>query len=226
MRKRLSYANVTATLALVFAMSGGAMAANHYLITSTKQINPKVLKKLTGKAGKTGANGATGPAGSTGPAGPQGKEGSPGKEGLTGKEGKEGEQGEPGPLLTTLPSGKTLKGAYAIEYTATAINQDGTDSISFAFPLSADPSAEAANFIPEGGSPTAACPGTSANPEAAAGQICIYESYGSNVHFRCIATSAGEYSCDKASQYGATVFIESSGAGRTTSVGTWAVTAP
>ena len=28
MRKRLSYANVTATLALVFAMSGGAMAAN------------------------------------------------------------------------------------------------------------------------------------------------------------------------------------------------------
>ena len=30
MRKRLSYANVTATLALVFAMSGGALAANHY----------------------------------------------------------------------------------------------------------------------------------------------------------------------------------------------------
>ena len=58
MRRRLSYANVTATLALVFAMSGGAMAANHYLITSTKQINPKVLKKLTGKTGKTGATGA------------------------------------------------------------------------------------------------------------------------------------------------------------------------
>ena len=51
MRRRLSYANVTATLALVFAMSGGALAANHYLITSTKQINPKVLKKLTGKTG-------------------------------------------------------------------------------------------------------------------------------------------------------------------------------
>ncbi len=37
MRRRLSYANVTATLALVFAMSGGAMAANHYLITSTSR---------------------------------------------------------------------------------------------------------------------------------------------------------------------------------------------
>lgn len=46
MRHRLSYANVAATLALVFSMSGGALAATHYLINSTKQINPKVLKKL------------------------------------------------------------------------------------------------------------------------------------------------------------------------------------
>jgi hypothetical protein len=46
-RRHLSYANVTATLALVFAMTGGALAANHYLLTSTKQISPKVLKQLT-----------------------------------------------------------------------------------------------------------------------------------------------------------------------------------
>jgi hypothetical protein len=75
MRRRLSYANVTATLALVFAMSGGALAANHYLITSTKQINPSVLKKLTGKAG------ATGPGGPAGPSGPQGPGGAPGAPG-------------------------------------------------------------------------------------------------------------------------------------------------
>jgi len=78
MRRRLSYANITATLALVFAMSGGALAANHYLINSTKQINPKVLKKLKGKRGATGATGTTG---ATGKEGPQGKEGPPGKEG-------------------------------------------------------------------------------------------------------------------------------------------------
>jgi hypothetical protein len=90
MRKRLSYANVTATLALVFAMSGGAMAASHYLINSTKQINPKVLKKLTGKPGKTGAIGAAGATGAIGKEGPQGKEG------LTGKEGKEGTHGTNG----------------------------------------------------------------------------------------------------------------------------------
>ena len=54
MHRRITYANVTATLALVLAMSGGAVAANHYLVNSTKQISPKVLKKLTGKTGKAG----------------------------------------------------------------------------------------------------------------------------------------------------------------------------
>jgi Collagen triple helix repeat (20 copies) len=86
MRKRLSYANVTATLALVFAMSGGALAANHYLITSTKQISPKVLKKLKGNTGANGTNGANGATGATGAQGPAGKEGTPGKEGSPGKD--------------------------------------------------------------------------------------------------------------------------------------------
>jgi hypothetical protein len=68
-RRHLSYANVTATLALVFAMSGGALAARHYLINSTRQINPRVLKKLRGRAGPTGPAGKEGPAGATGPGG-------------------------------------------------------------------------------------------------------------------------------------------------------------
>src|SRR6202043_2254580 len=50
MRRRFSYANVAATLALVFSMSGGALAAKHYLINSTKQINPKVLKAISNDA--------------------------------------------------------------------------------------------------------------------------------------------------------------------------------
>jgi hypothetical protein len=80
MRKRFSYANVAATLALVFSMSGGALAANHYLISSTKQISPKVLKKLKGATGKAGAPGAMGATGATGKEGPGGKEGAPGKD--------------------------------------------------------------------------------------------------------------------------------------------------
>jgi hypothetical protein len=81
MRRRLTYANVAATLALVLAMSGGALAAGHYLINSTKQINPKVLKKLRGSRGPTGA---TGQRGATGAGGPAGKEGTSGKEGQPG----------------------------------------------------------------------------------------------------------------------------------------------
>ena len=89
MRRHLSYANVTATLALVFAMTGGAIAAKHYLINSTKQINPKVLKKLKGNAGPRGATGSPGGPGVAGKEGPAGKQGSEGKpapalEGATG----------------------------------------------------------------------------------------------------------------------------------------------
>ncbi len=71
-RKRLSYTNVAATLALVLAMSGGALAASKYIITSKKQIKPSVLTSLSGKRGKTGA---------TGKPGPQGVQGNPGSAG-------------------------------------------------------------------------------------------------------------------------------------------------
>src|ERR1700746_1014952 len=70
MRRRFNYANVTATLALVFAMSGGALAAHHYLISSTKQISPKVLAALRSRAGPTGPSG---PRGTTGTAGTSGE---------------------------------------------------------------------------------------------------------------------------------------------------------
>ncbi len=90
-RRRLTYANVAMTLALVFAMSGGAYAAGKFLITSTKQIKPSVLSALKGKsgpAGPAGTAGAVGPAGGVGPAGPagpKGENGSPGGPGVNGE---------------------------------------------------------------------------------------------------------------------------------------------
>jgi len=81
MRRHLTYANVVATLALVFAMSGGALAANHYLLNSTKQIKPSVLKALRGKTGPRGAVGRVGPVGPAGPAGQQGETGAAGPSG-------------------------------------------------------------------------------------------------------------------------------------------------
>jgi hypothetical protein len=88
LRKHFSYANVALTVALVFAMSGGAYAAGKYLVTSTKQISPKVLKTLKGKPG---APGPAGPAGPAGPSGAKGETGAPGKEGPTGQNGVNGE---------------------------------------------------------------------------------------------------------------------------------------
>ena len=80
---RLTFANVTATVALVFAMSGGALAATHYLLTSTKQISPKVLAALKGSTGPAGPAGGSGPQGGRGPEGPAGKDGAPGSAGVS-----------------------------------------------------------------------------------------------------------------------------------------------
>jgi hypothetical protein len=105
MRRHLSYANIVATLALVLAMSGGALAATHYLIYSTKQINPNVLKKLKGNAGATGRNGATGPQGLQGPTGPYSPQGVQGVQGNQGNQGVQGNQGPAGPIGNTGPQG-------------------------------------------------------------------------------------------------------------------------
>ncbi len=145
-RSRITYVNVVATLVLVFAMTGGALAAKKYLITSTKQISPSVLKSLQGKAGAAGANGAQGPAGTAGPAGPQGaagaagvkgdtgSEGKEGKEGKAGKDGKEGKEGKPWTAGGTLPGGKTETGAWAFGPGPKAFFHDAAP-ISFTIPL-------------------------------------------------------------------------------------------
>lgn len=112
-RRHVTYANIAVTMALVFAMAGGAYAvtggrppsdAGHaaaqaatkkpskrrskYVITSTKQIKPTVLSSLKGKAGAAGPTGPAGAAGPTGPKGEVGVAGGPGKEGAPGTAGE------------------------------------------------------------------------------------------------------------------------------------------
>jgi len=86
-RRHVTYANVAATLALVFAMGGSAMAASHYLINSTRQIRPSVLRALRGRTGPTGATGKTGATGRTGATGKTGATGYTGKAGTNGANG-------------------------------------------------------------------------------------------------------------------------------------------
>ena len=81
---------VIAVLALFFALGGSAVAAGHYLITSTGQIKPSVLRALRGHRGPAGPAGPQGP---SGPAGPGGATGAPGARGEAGA-------GATSPLLT------------------------------------------------------------------------------------------------------------------------------
>jgi hypothetical protein len=77
-------ARALALVALAAAIGGGsAFAAGRYLITSTKQIKPSVLKSLK-KAGPAGPQGAQGPKGSTGSAGTNGTNGDNGTNGNNG----------------------------------------------------------------------------------------------------------------------------------------------
>lgn len=132
MLKRISPSMIVALIALFFALTGGAYAANKYVITSTKQIKPSVLAQIKGRDGTNGVNGAngasgtngspgaavtngaTGAKGDTGATGAQGPMGPAGPQGVAGAPGAQGPQGVPGPSMTmhtyTLPD-KTISPA-------------------------------------------------------------------------------------------------------------------
>ena len=205
MRRRLNYANVAATLALVFSMSGGAVAASHYLITSTKQIKPSVLSQLRGKRGAAGTRGVTGP------------------QGPHGTSGKDGQPGPAGPFPATLPTGQTLTGAYNLEGTNSAgpSHSYAGSAVSFQFPLAAAP---VAHFIPAKGTPPAQCPGSAMNPQAQSGNLCIYEDESKESEGVSVFNPS-ELEKEGASPFGAALSLKSTAvSGGFYSLGTWAVT--
>lgn len=195
-RRHLGYANVVATMALVFSMSGGALAASHYLINSTRQIKPSVLKALKGKPGPRGLTGAAGATGATGAA------------------GAAGSPGTPGSFSTTLSSGQTIRGAYNTGGTATGAGGLANTSISFLSLLPAEPTVV---IVKEKESPPSECPGTVSLPQAKPGFLCIYEEAEHNT---------GGLELNEAFRTGATVYVNSTTSGQFFSFGTWAMTAP
>jgi hypothetical protein len=247
-RKRLTYANVAMTLALVFAMTGGAYAAKHYLITSTKQISPKVLKSLKGANGKIGAPGPAGAAGSgtagaqgpTGPAGAKGETGAAGAAGAKGEAGAKGANGTNGTtgFTATLPSASTETGSWSF---STDNEQLLPVAIGFNIPLEAELAASKVHYVGPGHA-DAACPGSSTEPKANAGNLCVYQSASVGVALIATTETASVKVVQPAASLlkivtepttvegsgvsGALLVFSPEGTGTRVGWGSWAVTAP
>ena len=196
LRTRYGIPGLIATVALVFAMTGGAFAAK-YLITSTSQIKPSVLKKLKGATGPAGAAGAAGPVGAKGDTGAAGQNGAPGEKGAQGEKGAKGEkgaQGEPGkegsPWTAggTLPPGATETGTFA------GPGQEGAlAAIPFPIPLSAPIAVAQVRRIEFGAAiPTECAGGTVAVPKASPGYLCVYNGKFSGFELAGVLHPGGE----------------------------------
>jgi hypothetical protein len=211
MFRRSTPAIVISIVALFFSLSGGAFAAKTYLLNSTSQISPSVYKALKGKQGKKGPKGAKGVKGATG---------APGAAGATGATGA---TGPAGPFPDTLPSGKTIRGAWAVAGSGTL---PAEDSITYVWPLATRP---APILVPQGGPVPAGCSGSVEHPVASPGNVCIFVGWAFNTLF----TALGDYDPTTATGVnnqsgftGIVVYATGTAAGRFETAGTWAVTAP
>lgn len=255
LRARFNYANIGVTLALLFAASGGAFAATQknappagraaktshhktktkarYVINKTSQISPKVLKALAGKPGEKGEAGAPGKDGANGVNGAGGAKGERGEKGEKGERGEKGEAGPTGPEGSpwvaggTLPTGKSLKGAWADSFTSTGagFGAVGLYGISFGIPL-ANAIAEA-HYIPPGTTEAedpAGCKGTVENPEAEPGNFCVFAHSAERI--AAVGISDPGSGAAGAGKDGAMLALLPTEAGKASAQGTWAVTAP
>jgi hypothetical protein len=237
-------ANAIAALALVVALGGTAYAAG--LITGddiaknaiakkhikknavvSKKVKDGSLLKQDFKAGQLPA-GATGPVGPVGPVGPAGAKGDKGDTGATGATGATGETGATGgtgpagPFPDALPSGKTLRGAFAA-----AGDQDTGESglaytpIPFIFTLASAPTA---HYLTAASSPD--CAGVVGGvPQAAPGHLCLYQA-GAFGPVGAPQVCSGNSCGNTAGREGAWLRVPANGDGIFGIRGQWAVTAP
>jgi Collagen triple helix repeat (20 copies) len=207
LRNRFGIPGVIAVIALVFAMLGGAYAANN---SGDSKATASAKRGKPGKPGKRGPTGPTGPqgpagakgdkgdngsngtngsAGAVGPTGPTGAKGATGATGATGPTGPTGVTGPTGsPWVPdgTLPVGATETGSW---FTTTATEFApgffvGKDAVSLPIPLAA---AIPSNFtiVKKEETPPEACddgsgaPAGPEHPEADSGNFCVFIAKGS-----------------------------------------------
>lgn len=213
-----SPAMIVALLALFVAMGGSAVAMSHYLINSTKQINPKVLKKLKG-AGPAGIKGLTGPVGPQGPAGAQG---------AVGPQGTQGTAGSNLTAETTLPSGQSESGTFSAGGGYDAGHEYGPGNIGYGYigtgityvqPLASAIPDENVIDVTKGTAPH--CEGVG---KAARGYLCLYDWDNNDVESAIIySNDKGDFSTPSP---GAVLYWYVFEAGEPYSGGEYTVTAP
>jgi hypothetical protein len=166
-----------------------------------------------GPAGTPGANGTAGALGKDGAEGKQGPEGKAGSSatvvslnpgnahcleggsefkvgpgtpsyacnGEEGLEGPQGEEGSPWVDGGVLPPGQSETGTWLAGPYGGSLPAAVKASISFPIPVEGEP---ALTYVAAGSEPTAGCPGTVEDPQAAPGNLCVYELGGFGLEFR------------------------------------------
>ena len=154
------------------SLRGGDLADG--AITS-RQLNPFTFRALA-------REGERGPAGPAGPAGPQGPAGAAGADGADGANGADGAS-----ALNPVPSGQTIRGVIGGDfhnYDPTIVDFGVDETLPIPAPVGLtdnDISVDEDTWTDGGGQlqPTSAddnpaCTGSTANPTAPAGHVCIY----------------------------------------------------
>ena len=187
-----AYAATTGTSKAIVACvshKGGALYVAHACAHGDRVLTWSVTGPQ-GPAGKDGATGAAGPKGDTGPA------------------------GSPGPFPGVLPAGITLRGNWG---GGSSAGGTAYESISFGFAFA---SAPAFHYVPGPASVPAGCTGgTSANPTAQPGNLCLY-SNGFPLN------TSGPKVTGAANVWGTLFTVSSTSNAAFADGGTWAATSP
>jgi hypothetical protein len=236
-RRKLTYANVMATIAVFMVVTGIGFAV---AALPKKSIGPKQLKNgavRSKKIHKDAVNASKIKKGAVGRSELANSAVGTGKiSNQAVKTGKIANQAVTRakvsdaaiPFLGTLRSGQELRGSFDVGGDAGALPGTAHGGYTFQFPLNNQPSAPATNVIdlrlPTPDPVTANCGGLSGGnqqtPVAAPGQLCVYITAGTNL------SATSPLAIEGVTRLGFGLAATANAAGDFTAIGQWAVTAP